>query len=57
MNAADIERKVVAETPDGVLYADAQGVIRYWNGGCTRIFGYNAHERLASLWTSSSPSS
>jgi PAS domain S-box-containing protein len=36
--------RLVAGTPDGVLYADQDGVIRYWNAGCQRIFGFTADE-------------
>lgn len=37
---------IVAEAPDGILYTDRKGVIRLWNGGCERIFGYSATEAL-----------
>jgi PAS domain S-box-containing protein len=46
MDIANFERRVVAEAPDGVLFADKDGVIRYWNGGCQRIFGFTAQEAL-----------
>jgi PAS domain S-box-containing protein len=36
--------RIVEGTPDGVLQADAGGVIRYWNAGCERIFGWSAAE-------------
>jgi PAS domain S-box-containing protein len=32
--------------PDAVVYADAQGMIRFWNAGAERIFGYAASEAL-----------
>jgi len=31
---------LVDAMPDAVIYADAQGVIRFWNGGAERIFGF-----------------
>jgi len=34
------------ETPDAVVYADAQGLIRFWNTGAERIFGHLATEAL-----------
>jgi PAS domain S-box-containing protein len=40
----DFERRLLAEASDGVLYADQTGVIRFWNGGCQRIFGFTAQE-------------
>jgi PAS domain S-box-containing protein len=46
MDIANFERRVVAEAPDGVLFADKDGVIRYWNAGCQRIFGFTAQEAL-----------
>jgi PAS domain S-box-containing protein len=33
-------------TSDAVVYADAQGYIRYWNAGAERIFGYGSAEAL-----------
>lgn len=40
--AADI----VANAPDAILYTDRDGIIRYWNAGCERIFGFSATEAL-----------
>lgn len=36
--------RFLAETPDGVTVADADGTITYWNAGCERIFGFTAQE-------------
>ena len=44
MNIDDFAARLVADTPDGVLFADHDGVIRHWNGGCQRIFGFTAEE-------------
>ncbi|PSR22390.1 MAG: PAS sensor domain-containing protein [Sulfobacillus acidophilus] len=30
--------------PDAVVYTDANGVIRYWNEGAVRIFGFSRSE-------------
>jgi PAS domain S-box-containing protein len=46
MNLDTFAAALVADTPDGILYADQDGVIRYWNAGCQRIFGYTADEVL-----------
>jgi PAS domain S-box-containing protein len=40
----DLAARFLAETPDGVIIADADGVITYWNSGCERIFGFTAAE-------------
>jgi PAS domain S-box-containing protein len=44
MNIADFAERLVTDAPDAILYADQDGVIRYWNGGCQRIFGFAADE-------------
>lgn len=38
--------RIVADAPDGILHTDRDGVIRFWNGGCERLFGYSAAEAL-----------
>jgi PAS domain S-box-containing protein len=45
----DLERfclTLVREMPDAVIYADGEGVIRFWNAGAERIFGFTAAEAL-----------
>jgi PAS domain S-box-containing protein len=45
----DIDRFAAAllrTTPDAVVYADAEGVIRYWNAGAERIFGFVSAEAV-----------
>lgn len=37
---------LAARMPDAVVYADAEGFIRYWNAGATRIFGFSEGEAL-----------
>ena len=32
------------EAPDAVIYADGHGIIRFWNGGAERIFGFSEAE-------------
>ena len=39
-------RRLVAEAPDAIVYADDQGLIRLWNAGARRIFGYSEDEAL-----------
>lgn len=44
MTIDDLAAAFLAETPDGVMLADVEGVITYWNAGCERIFGFTAAE-------------
>lgn len=37
---------VLHDIPDAVIYADRQGVIRFWNAGATRIFGFSRDEAV-----------
>jgi hypothetical protein len=39
-------QQIVACTPDGVIFADRDGVIRFWNAGAQAIFGYSAQEAV-----------
>ena len=39
-------RRLIAEAPDAVVYADAEGIIRFWNGAATRLFGYTEAEAV-----------
>jgi PAS domain S-box-containing protein len=39
-------RTLVHDTPDAVIYADAEGVIGFWNKGAERIFGFSASEAV-----------
>jgi PAS domain S-box-containing protein len=45
----DIDRfaaTLLRTTPDAVVYADAEGLIRYWNAGAERIFGFVSAEAV-----------
>ncbi|HUB44420.1 MAG TPA: PAS domain S-box protein [Acetobacteraceae bacterium] len=37
---------LVADNPEAVIYADAAGIIRYWNAAATRIFGFAEAEAI-----------
>jgi PAS domain S-box-containing protein len=39
-------RALVREAPDAIVYADAEGRIRFWNRGAERIFGFREDEAL-----------
>jgi PAS domain S-box-containing protein len=40
-------RTLAAEAADAIIFADSEGVIRFWNRGAERIFGFSAAEALA----------
>jgi len=45
----DLERfalSLVRDSPDAVVYADSEGIIRFWNHGAERIFGFAESEAL-----------
>ena len=42
----DFANVFLSEMPDGVLLADDEGVIRMWNAGCERIFGFSAEDAI-----------
>jgi len=37
---------IVADVADALIYADAKGIIRAWNGRCEALFGFSATEAL-----------
>lgn len=37
---------IAREAADAIVYADAEGAIRFWNAGAERIFGYPAAEAI-----------
>src|SRR5437879_3628538 len=39
-------RPLVETAPDAVVYADQDGIIRFWNRGATRIFGHEAADAV-----------
>jgi PAS domain S-box-containing protein len=43
---AALGRTLLNDIPDAVIYADREGVIRFWNLGAERIFGFTAAEAL-----------
>jgi PAS domain S-box-containing protein len=45
----DIDRfcwTLAHEAPDAIVYADVGGMIRFWNRGAERVFGFSASEVL-----------
>lgn len=39
-------RRFVRDTADAIVYADAGGLIGFWNAGAERVFGYSAAEAI-----------
>src|SRR3954464_15297006 len=46
MDPQEFAERLVSDMPDAIVYADAEGVIRFWNRGATRIFGFAAAEAI-----------
>lgn len=46
LDTADFCRTLVEEAADAIVYADADGLIRFWNKGAERIFGFSTAEAL-----------
>jgi len=39
-------QRIVADSPDAIIFADREGVIRLWNAGAAEMFGYTPAEAL-----------
>ena len=46
IDAAELCRRIVAATPDAVIFADRDGIMRLWNDGAEAMFGYSAGEAI-----------
>ena len=46
LDLAHFADRLVSGMSDAIVYADAEGVIRLWNRGATRIFGFAEGEAL-----------
>ena len=45
-NLANFFETIVQGASDAIVYADEDGVIRFWNRGAERIFGHSAAEAI-----------
>jgi PAS domain S-box-containing protein len=43
---SEFSRKLVAGAPDAIIYADSEGLIRFWNAGAERIFGHSQSDAV-----------
>ena len=39
-------RRLVTDSGDAIVYADCDGVIRYWNAAAARLFGFDSAEAV-----------
>ena len=46
MEIARFSERFVRDAPDAIIYADAQGLIQFWNRSAERIFGFSEAEAL-----------
>jgi len=46
IDSGRLSQTIVREAPDAIIYADAQGIIRFWNLGADRVFGFAEAEAL-----------
>ena len=44
--ADDLSAALMASNADAIIAADAQGVIRFWNPGAERVFGFTAADAV-----------
>jgi PAS domain S-box-containing protein len=45
-DSLDLFRLVVEQAPDGIIFADREGVIQIWNSAAAGIFGYLPEEAV-----------
>src|SRR5262245_56939374 len=45
-NNLDLFRLVVEQAPDGIIFADREGVIQIWNSAAAELFGYLPEEAV-----------
>jgi len=41
-----LAESIVTATSDAIMFADREGIIRLWNSGAERMFGYTAEEAV-----------
>lgn len=44
---SSLEEQIIAGCDEAVIYADRDGIIRLWNAGAERVFGYSSGEAIA----------
>lgn len=46
MSDAELFKTITDEAPDAVVWADAEGIVRYWNRGAEELFGWPAADAV-----------
>ena len=46
LSAEQLSQRIIADSNDAMMFADRQGVIRLWNRGAEKMFGYSEPEAL-----------
>jgi PAS domain S-box-containing protein len=46
MDIDECRRRLMDEAADAILISDAEGIIRFWNPGAARIFGFASQEAV-----------
>tara|TARA_R110001599_G_scaffold64023_2_gene178398 strand:+ start:11972 stop:12421 length:450 start_codon:yes stop_codon:yes gene_type:complete len=41
-----LSHQIVEQSPDAIIFADTDGVVRLWNGGAERIFGHTSADMI-----------
>lgn len=44
--STDLYQAIVEQAPEGIIFADRDGVIRVWNARARAVFGYTAGETI-----------
>ena len=46
MNHVQLTEQILSQAPDAIMYADREGIVRLWNLGAQRIFGFSAEQAI-----------
>ena len=46
IDSGRLSQTILREAPDAIIYADARGIIRFWNHGAERVFGFAEADAL-----------
>ena len=44
VQAADVAQALLASEADAIVACDRDGIVRFWNAGATRVFGFDVDE-------------